>query len=238
MKAVKAVSDIFCVERHFLALCRDLGLKNAESQQAWSGIYDAYLHPDRHYHNMSHLADMLGLIEQHAIPNGIPRAQLKRLRAFVIFHDIVYETASIDAYRRNESESAKAAEKFLRMAGADEAFITSVTDLVLASQTHKMDAAADPWGAFALDIDMAVLAAPKQNYMKYAAGIRQEFARMAQADFYKARLERFLRPTLAGSRIFMTDLMHEKYDARARVNLRREERGLTQTLARMGIRLS
>lgn len=95
--------------------------------------------------------------------------------------------------------------------------------MILATQTHDVDAAREPLKALFLDADMAVLATPEERYARYSEAVEDEFSFMPRETFYQARLEMFLDPMLEKDVIFLLPENEERFGARARQNLRREK---------------
>ncbi|MCK7556859.1 hypothetical protein MKQ70_18290 [Chitinophaga sedimenti] len=73
-------------------------------QSAFEHINEAYSGPNRHYHNLEHLSQMLGLLEQVRDKVKDPDSM-----AFAIFfHDIIYKAGN----NNNEEKSAEEAANF------------------------------------------------------------------------------------------------------------------------------
>ena len=226
--------DITVCKAAFLELCAGLmeaGFCNpidAETiETEWQAILASHSEPHRKYHNLRHIASMIGMIETELFDDASKDEAMElpdrlRLLAFALYHDFYYETFPLDLFAQNEARSAARMTEFFDKIGVIEGFTAHCADLILASKTHKLDAVSDPYGALALDYDMSILATEAKLYDDYAKGIRAEFSAFADADFYPARLKRFLEPTIAGGRIFMTDDMHKRFNDAAIGNLRRE----------------
>src|SRR5262249_39583749 len=126
----------------------------------------------------------------------------------------------------NEERSAVWAGEALWGLGATEATIARVQALVLQTKTHD----ADPGAADAsvlLDADLAILGASPRRYAEYAAGIRQEYAWVAEEDYRRGRL-RVLEGFLRREKIYRTERMCRTHEEQARENLRREIEQLHQ----------
>ncbi|MBU6235343.1 MAG: hypothetical protein KGQ41_05825 [Alphaproteobacteria bacterium] len=211
------------VRNAFDDLCAHLAITDKATIEAeWQEIVTAHSKPHRSYHNLRHLEEMLYLLHEFEVP----ASELPRLHAFILYHDFYYETEPLDLFAKNEARSAERCTEFLRKSGADGAFIESVANLINATKTHKLDAAADLYGALGIDIDMAILASRAERYDEYAADVRREFGAYADDVFYPARLKQFLEPTEKSGRIFLTPHMHEEFNAIALGNIAREKEAI------------
>jgi predicted metal-dependent HD superfamily phosphohydrolase len=92
-----------------------------------------------------------------------------------------------------------------------------VKRLILATKSHHA-ADEDADAHVLLDADLAVLGAPAEEYARYAAAIRREYAWVPEED-YRCGRARVLQRFLDRPRIFQLDRMHERYDVTARRNL-------------------
>ena len=108
------------------------------------------------------------------------------------FHDAVYDGADDD-----EERSARWAERALPAAYADE-----VARLVRMTVDHR-PADDDPAGAALSDADLGILAAPRERYDAYVAGVRADFAHVGDDDFRAGRAA-VLRDLVARPHLFST----------------------------------
>jgi predicted metal-dependent HD superfamily phosphohydrolase len=160
------------------------------SRTEWAAVVDAWSQPHRRYHDLAHLAAVLGLVGELAGAAADPDAV--RLAAW--YHDVVYDPESTD----NEQVSAERARAGLRGLVTDER-LAEVARLVRLTAGHD-PAPDDANGAVLCDADLAVLAAPPEAYAAYASAIRLEYGHLSDEKFTAGRiavLERLLAlPTL------------------------------------------
>ncbi len=109
------------------------------------------------------------------------------------FHDAVYRADRSD----NEEQSAHWARRCLLETGAD----TEMADTV--------------------DIDLAILGAPRRAYHRYQQAIRDEYAWVPEVLYQKGRAK-ILRRLLGREKIYTTELFSQRLERRARANLTRE----------------
>jgi predicted metal-dependent HD superfamily phosphohydrolase len=168
-----------------------------------------YSEPHRHYHDTTHLAEVLeavDLIHSHAQDsNAVSLA--------VWFHDAIYDPRRKD----NEEESARLAESVLPGAGVAESQVLRVAALVRLTTEHD-PAASDADGAVLSDADLAILASSPARYARYASDVRAEYAFVAESAFRKGRLA-VLEDLLSHDALFRTPTGHELWEERARRNV-------------------
>lgn len=181
-------------------------------------IVRAYGAEGRHYHDLAHVAALLALAEAEA-------ALIEDRRAVdlaIFFHDAVYdartpkdnERASADLARTRLGELGLAAETCARVGQLVEATAHLSGDARLAT-------AADGDLARFVDIDLAILAAPADDYDRYAAAIRREYAHVGEADWRRGRA-RVLQSFLDRERIYACADHHGAWEGAARANVARE----------------
>jgi predicted metal-dependent HD superfamily phosphohydrolase len=160
------------------------------------------------YHDLLHLAEVLDRLDQLAAAGTRFDRTAAGLAAW--FHDAVYEGAEDD-----EERSARWAERALPTAYAAE-----VARLVRMTAHHRPDDD-DPAGCALSDADLAILAAPRERYDTYAAGVRADFAHVGDAAFRAGRAA-VLLDLAAKPHLFHTPQARELWETAARANVERE----------------
>ncbi|GAA5112264.1 hypothetical protein GCM10023339_15070 [Alloalcanivorax gelatiniphagus] len=160
------------------------------------------------YHDLLHLTEVLDRLDLLAAAGAPFDATTVALAAW--FHDAVYEGGTDD-----EERSAQWAERALPPAYADE-----VARLVRMTVHHR-PGDDDPAGGALSDADLAILAAPPARYEQYVAGVRADFAHVADADFRAGRAA-VLADLAAKPSLFHTPQAHALWESAARANLVRE----------------
>ncbi len=186
----------------------------ADAYPAFDVLVAAYSAPERHYHNLEHLAEMFRVVERLSPQVEDPSA----LHLAVWFHDAVYDSRAKD----NERRSGELAVDLLGPVGVPGSTIERVVSMIWAT-AHPADgnppALRDT--QVLLDADLAILGASDDRYARYARDIRSEYLWVPDVEYRAGRasvLERFLtRP-----RIYHTAIMHDEGEQRARTNLRAE----------------
>ncbi|MGY1802707.1 metal-dependent phosphohydrolase [Blastococcus sp. SYSU D00922] len=146
------------------------------SRTEWAALVAAWSEPHRRYHDLAHLAAVLGLLGELGTGDLVP----VRLAAW--YHDAVYDPQRPD----NEEVSAQRARAGLRGL-VDDDVAAEVERLVLLTAGH--DAAPDDANAAVLcDADLAVLAGPPDAYATYASAIRAEYGHLSDEEFTAGRI--------------------------------------------------
>lgn len=190
------------------------GVAPLDVYPAFDVLVAAHSAPERHYHNLEHLAEMFKVVERLAAHVENPNV----LHLAIWFHDAVYDSRAKD----NERRSAELAVDLLGPLGVPASTIERIVQMIWAT-AHGADGPppAQKDAQVLLDADLAILGASEERYARYATDIRKEYAWVPEADYRAGRiavLERFL----ALPRIYQTQLMFEEGDARARTNMRAE----------------
>ncbi|MHC6591940.1 DUF4031 domain-containing protein [Arthrobacter sp. C152] len=141
-------------------------------------LLDRWSEPHRHYHGCTHLLAVLEALDLLTEPGEPPRTVL--LAAW--FHDAVYRGAA----GQDEEESARLAEQRLAESGLAEAEVAEVARLVRLTSDHRPEAGDDD-GALLCDADLSVLGGEPDEYARYVAAVRKDYAHIGDADFAAGR---------------------------------------------------
>lgn len=191
----------YCTDENIVAEC-------------FKEIHDQYSAAGRYYHTLTHLAQLLELLNQYQ-----KEISQKDILAFAIFyHDIIYSTVS----KNNEQKSAVLAAKRLKILEVPASMIEAIYDFIKATETHEviMSPYADDLALF-LDFDMSILGSDWDEYVIYTGNVRKEYSLYPNVLYKKGR-KQFLEHTLAKPQIFHTQIFQTKLEARARSNMQRE----------------
>jgi predicted metal-dependent HD superfamily phosphohydrolase len=181
------------------------------SRTEWAAVVAAWSEPHRRYHDLGHLAAVLGLVGELEAAAADPAAV--RLAAW--YHDVVYDPTRDD----NEEVSAGRARAGLRGL-VDAGRIAEVERLILLTAGH--DAADDdPNGAVLCDADLAVLASPPDAYAAYASAVREEYGHLPDDVFTTGRIA-VLEHLLALPALYRLPTVAVQWTPRARANLTAE----------------
>ncbi|MFG1795348.1 metal-dependent phosphohydrolase [Nocardia sp. NPDC049149] len=198
-------------------LARWAELAGAQASTVGQELIGRYQEPHRRYHTVTHLAAMLGVIDELA--GDADDVDAVRYAAF--FHDAVYAVDRAD----NEEASAVLAENILESLGAAPELVREVARLVRLTAGHD-PADDDRNGGVLCDADLAVLAADEQGYAEYTAAVRAEY-RHVPDDLFRAGRAAVLQGLVQQPRLFRTATARTRYETAARANLARELTTLT-----------
>jgi predicted metal-dependent HD superfamily phosphohydrolase len=180
------------------------------SRTEWAALVAAWSEPHRRYHDLAHLAAVLGLVGQL---DGATDPDAVRLAAW--YHDVVYDPTRRD----NEKVSAQRARAGLRGLVPDER-IAEVERLVLLTAGHDPEPG-DANGAVLCDADLAVLAGPPDAYVAYASAVREEYAHLSDEEFTAGRIA-VLESLLELPVLYRTPEAARQWTDTARANLTAE----------------
>jgi predicted metal-dependent HD superfamily phosphohydrolase len=181
------------------------------SRTEWAAVVGAWSEPHRRYHDLAHLAAVLGLVGELAGAADDPDAV--RLAAW--YHDVAYDPQRTD----NEEVSAARARAGLRGLVPD-ARVDEVERLVLLTAGHD-PVPDDANGAVLCDADLAVLAGPPDAYAAYASAVREEYGHLSDEEFTAGRIA-VLEHLLALPALYRTPEAARLWADRAAANLTAE----------------
>ncbi|GAA3776963.1 hypothetical protein GCM10022423_35370 [Flavobacterium ginsengiterrae] len=186
-----------------------IGFLENEIQQNWKNLEKAYSKKSRHYHNLTHLEEMIASFEIYS-----DRLQNPNEILFSIFyHDFVYSASKKD----NELKSAEYALVVL----GEKSSINKplVFDAICATQLHAHNTNEDiNW---LIDFDLKILAKDWEDYKIYFEQIRKEY-RIYPDFLYKPGRAKALKHFLEYEFIFQTDEFRVLYEDKARLNIEKE----------------
>lgn len=179
-----------------------------DPSEIWLQLATRYCEPHRAYHNLHHIG--------HCLAEFAPISNLtttpKSVEAAIWFHDVVYDTHAHD----NEEQSAAFAVGVLTQAGLDHTFVRTVKHLILA--TKHVGVISDPDAAMLVDIDLAILGAPRDHFARFERQIREEYSWVSKTDFVAGRTK-ILRQFFDRPKIYQTESFRLRYEDTARANI-------------------
>ncbi|GAA2092335.1 hypothetical protein GCM10009841_01220 [Microlunatus panaciterrae] len=164
-------------------------------RQLGAALLARYAEPHRRYHTTEHLAMVLRRIEEFADQDH----DLFLVRLAAWFHDAVY--AVPEGQVSNEEASARLTIRELGRTGLEQEDLNEVARLVRVTATHQ-PSSQDRNGDLLCDADLAILAAPAEEYRRYVEDITAEYAHVDRLDFILGRHD--LLTTLSDGDIFRT----------------------------------
>ena len=194
-----------------------MSLVDAATKAELTELYQA---PDRHYHGITHIEALLGLLATHRSAFTDPEA----VEAAIWFHDAIYDS------RRKDNETASAALVAARLRGrAEDGRLARIVAMIEATATHQVpkfeNKAARQDAALFLDMDLSILGAPAEVFDAYEAAVRREYGWVREADWRAGRAA-VLGNFLARQHIFYSDIFAALFEAQARANMERSLKAL------------
>ena len=181
------------------------------SRTEWAAVIGAWSEPHRRFHDLAHLAAVLGIIDQLAGHATDPAAV--RLAAW--YHDVAYDP------QRSDNEEVSAARARIGLLGlVDDATLAEVQRLVLLTADHD-PAPGDVNGTVLCDADLAVLAGPPEAYAVYASAVREEYGHLSDGVFTTGRTA-VLEQLLALPALYRLPETAARWTGPARANLTAE----------------
>jgi len=174
--------------------------------EVYADLFKRLGEPGRKFHNIGHIDDCLGRLDEVKAHLDDPDA----VELALWFHDAVY----VPGDPTNERRSA---ELFLsHAAGAPGPFRRRVTALVLTTRRNRTPRDNDC--RFIDDIDLAGFGSPWDEFMHNGDLLRREFASQSDADYYRG-LASFLASLRRRPRFFRTDWFAKRYETQAQRNI-------------------
>lgn len=193
----------------YIDLLLNIGFNETEIQQNWIVLEKAYSNKSRHYHNLTHLEEMIASF-------GIYSDQLQNPNEIlfsIFYHDIIYSASKKD----NELKSAEFAVKVLVKKTSINKPL--VFDAICATQLHAYNENEDiNW---LIDFDLKILAKNWEYYKIYFEQIRKEY-RIYPDFLYKPGRAKALKHFLEHEFIFQTKEFRALYEEKARLNIEKE----------------
>ncbi|OLO73066.1 hypothetical protein [Actinomyces oris] len=186
--------------------------------------------PDRRFHNLRHLIDMLARVDELAEESHNPDI----MRVACWYHGCVFSSDVEEVTRGNggedETASAAFAEADLRHLGVPMETVKRVCCLIVNLKRHML--AEDDIDAQALiDADLGTLAVDPQTYAEYVRLLREEYSHIPMKEYLRGRL------TIVSRLLDRDHLFHsplgQRWEHPARENLAAEQRRLHEKLAKL-----
>ena len=205
------LSETAFLKSELFTLFSEMKMPAKKSEQLENELFKTYSAPWRKYHNLSHVHSMLMLLQTSEVQPGNSLV----FRAAIWFHDVVYHVFK----KNNERKSAEfAIEKLGKYLNPQDAVL--LREMIESTKSHRPLSNHNDLLLF-LDFDLAVLAAKKDVYKKYADAVWEEYSRLP-AFFYRLGRRKVLSHFYERKRIYFTKHFRRLFEKQARQNLRSE----------------
>jgi predicted metal-dependent HD superfamily phosphohydrolase len=186
--------------------------RKSDAMKLSKKIAEEYQAENRSYHNFEHIENLLSFLKERESEIR----DLNSIKLAVWLHDVVYDTKAND----NEEQSSQYAQNYLEQLGIPAEIISRVVALIMATVKHEA-IENDSDSAIFLDADLAILGSGEENYDKYAAKIRKEYAWVSDEQYSAGRIK-VLESFLQRPRIYFTEEAGKELGQQARKNIERE----------------
>lgn len=150
----------------FYNLLNNYSSDNELIDSLWYEIYVNYNLPDRHYHNLSHLENVI----TELLPIKEKIKDWDTVLYSVFYHDLVYKSTN----NKNEEDSAIIAGQRLGEIDYSNEKILKCRDMIIATKGHSMSSNSDT--NYFIDADLSILGKGWVTYFEYSEKIRKEYS--------------------------------------------------------------
>ncbi|WP_086931750.1 HD domain-containing protein [Agarilytica rhodophyticola] len=190
----------------WISLCGELSEHKGCAQRWFNTLCNAYENPQRSYHNLAHIKQVLDIAKAH-------RSYFSQWHSVFFaswFHDFIQGRG-----QKNEVLSAQLATRALSELALSPELIENTRQMILSTKDHLVKENSDC--ALFVDCDLSILGATPELYENYSKQCRLEYT---VSNFkYKIGRRRFLTKTLAKKSIYQTSLLGDQLEHKARVNI-------------------
>lgn len=201
------------LKQEWIALASIYSVDEQLMSKYWDEIETHYTSKGRHYHNLSHIYNMLKQAE--TIVDEIHDYNVFRFSIW--YHDIIYKATK----KNNEVKSAEFTQNRLKSFNFDEKRIEIVNKLIKSTEKHTIILNENNDNAYLLDIDLSILGTQWGVYQNYIQNIRKEYDIYPDFMYKKGRKKAMLH-FLERESIYFTTLYQNKFENQARQNIERE----------------
>jgi predicted metal-dependent HD superfamily phosphohydrolase len=180
-------------------------------------IRSFYGESHRRYHTWRHIKDSLALLSEFAVILGLTPNQVHIISEALIWHDAKYDPAA--RFGMNELLSALLAYDHTNAATFEDR--VEIVRLCLLTAGHKT-ATGDYLGEIMVGIDLAILGAEALRYDEYAVDNRSEYLMVYTGEQFDEGRKNFLKTMLAKDFIYANEIIRNRFETQARVNMIRE----------------
>jgi len=197
------------LQERFKELLLNIGFEASKTRSLWQDLEKMYSAKSRHYHNSTHLEEMIALFDIHYAQLQFPLEVLYS----IFYHDCIYKVTRKD----NELKSAEHALSILPQNAALNKQL--VFDMICATQLHQHNEIEDiNW---LIDFDLKVLSKDWEDYKISCDQIRKEY-KIYPNMLYKPGRKKALQHFLENPSIYQTEVFKTKYETIARANIQKE----------------
>lgn len=184
------------------------------SQKWLEKILHDYSQTHRHYHNLSHIVELLKQADELMNNSNFNSIHKAIIKYSIFFHDIVYNPQNRD----NEKLSAELFMEFAQELNLTQVIFEGVYESIIATANHSEKPKFEITEYF-LDLDLSILGAEPSKFESYEDQIRQEYNFVPEEIFNIERskiMQKLVNP-------YKTEYGKQKYGSQALFNLKKYE---------------
>jgi len=197
------------LKEKFVNVLLEIGFEAIKIEGLWVDLEKAYSGKSRHYHNLTHLEEMIAQYEIYRSELTFPVEVLYA----IFYHDYIYNPTS----KENELKSAEYAISILPSNAKINAAL--VFDMIVATKLHQHNEVEDV--NWLIDFDLKILSKEWNDYEVYFKQIRKEY-KIYPNLLYNPGRKKALVHFLENEFIFQTETFRTQFEKQARDNIRRE----------------
>lgn len=164
----------------------------------------------RSYHNEQHLDECFACFKDVRAESRHPA----EIEMAIWFHDAIYDSRRKD----NEELSADWAQRETLRFGVSRESAERIHSLILATKHQSAPVTQD--SKILVDVDLAILGSEPGRFDQYEKQVREEYS-WVPGFLFRRKRRQLLEELLGRQSIYSTALFRERYEQRARDNLRR-----------------
>lgn len=193
----------------FKELLLNVGFETSKINYLWKDLENVYSAKSRHYHNLTHLKEMISSFDIYGAHLQFPQEVLYS----IFYHDYVYKVTRKD-------NDLKSAEHAIELLPSDTPLNKQlVFEMIVATQHHQHNAIEDiNW---LIDFDLKILSKNWEDYLIYCRQIRKEY-KIYPNLLYNPGRKKALQHFLENPFLYQTEVFRNQYEAIARANIQAE----------------
>lgn len=214
-------------------------INQTAAEKVYADLIREYTRPERAYHNVNHLIQMINSIQEmmNIYKFGDARTSKAIMYLATFFHDYRYVTngSNMDGLSNEEVSAYLAYEMLLGIGLTNVYVLESIVSLIVFTEKHQIDPKRNPGEMeqqIFLDADMGILGADPYKYDEYKEGIRFEYSNI-DPERYIAGRSNFLHGIRSKKAIFYTEYMNQLYRDQVMDNVNTELKELDKELAEL-----
>jgi len=199
-------------QRHLLT---NSSVNESQLETIFQALINAYNESQRYYHTLGHINHCLDQFDQVSHLLKQPDA----VELSIWYHDIIYQPGAVD----NEQRSADAFKRQTNSLFPVE--FCKVIYAQIVATLHDQSEILDHDTRYMLDIDLSGFALPWTEFIQDGENIRREMKSQTDAVYY-AKQKSFYLYLLDRPRIYFSEFFFDKYEAKARQNIKHKLKNL------------